>query len=104
MQGENVTYQIAADAFSRGNFSSNGVLNDQKDPKPRAIDDQFAVFAISRDLGTVHGTQAPVVWTIGYTTDPAINYTDVSRSLYYKTQYSNNDEGLASIDYSSLGR
>ncbi|KAI0278699.1 hypothetical protein BGY98DRAFT_916673 [Russula aff. rugulosa BPL654] len=94
--GENVTYQIAEDAFSRGNFSRNGVLNGQQDSNPRAIKDLFAVFAISRDLGNVTTTQAPVVWTVGYTTDPAINYTDQSRSLYYKTQYSN-DEPLASI-------
>jgi hypothetical protein len=81
------------------------VLNGQQDPQPRAISTRFPVFAISRDLGTVEATQAPVVWTVGYTTDPAINYTDlsgapISRSLYYKTQYSNesNDEALASID------
>jgi hypothetical protein len=110
MQGENITYQIAADADSRGNFTRNGVLNDQQDPQSRAINVRFAVFAISRDLGTVTATQAPVVWTVGYTTDPAINYTDlsgappISRSLYYKTQYSNNDESLASIDCNSFGR
>ena len=103
MQDENVTYQIAEDALSRGNFSRNGVLNGQQDSNPRAINDLFAVFAISRDLGNITATQAPVVWTVGYTTDPAINYTDLSRSLYYKTQYSN-DEPLASVDCSSLGR
>ncbi len=109
MQGENVTYQIAPDNDSRGNFTLNGVLNGQQDPKSRAINDHFAVFAISRDLGTVNATQAPVVWTVGYTTDPAINYTDqsgsppMSRSLYYQTQYSN-DEALASIDCNPLGR
>ncbi|KAI0278710.1 hypothetical protein BGY98DRAFT_1186437 [Russula aff. rugulosa BPL654] len=94
--GENVTYQIAEDTLSRGNFTHNGVLNDQQDQNTRAIKELFAVFAISRDLGNVTATQAPVVWTVGYTTDPAINYTDQSRSLYYKTQYSN-DEPLASI-------
>ena len=98
MQGGNVTYQIASDAFSRANFTHNGVLNGQQDPNPRAISDQFAVFAISRDFGTISATQAPVVWTVGYTTDPAINYTGQSRSLYYKTQYTNDDEALASID------
>ena len=111
MQGENVTYQIASDANSRGNFTRNGVLDGQQDPNPRAIDDTFGVFAISRDLGTIQATQDPVVWTVGYTTDPVINYTDlsgappISRSLYYKTQYSNDsDEPLASIDSNYLGR
>ena len=107
MQGGNVTYQIAADNDSRGNFTLNGMLNGQQDPRSRAINDHFAAFAISRDLGTVKATQAPVVWAIGYTTDPAVNYTDlsgappISRRLYYKTQYSD-DEALASIDCNSL--
>ena len=97
------------DNDARLNFTHNGVLNGQQDPTPRAINDHVPVFAISRDLGTINVTQAPVVWTVGYTADPAINYTDlsgtppISRSLYYKSQYSN-DEALASIDCSSLGR
>jgi hypothetical protein len=80
------------------------VLNGQQDPKSRAINDHFAVFAISRDLGTVQATQAPVVWTVGYTADPAINYIDlsgapsISRSLYYKTQYSNVETLVSSVD------
>ncbi|KAF8497614.1 hypothetical protein F5888DRAFT_1613618 [Russula emetica] len=98
--GDNVTYQIALDAYSRGNFTRNGVLNGQQDPNPRAItsSNQSTVFAISRDLGIVEATQAPVVWTVGYTTDPAIVYTDLSgapptpRIPYYKTQYSNDEE------------
>jgi len=86
------------------------VLNGQQDQHSRAINANFAVFAISRDLGTVQATRAPVVWTVGFTTDPAINYTDlsgtpVSRSLYYKTQYpGSNDESLASVDCNSFGR
>ena len=111
MQGEGVTYQIAPDTKSRGNFTLNGVLNDQQDPNPRAINDNFPVFAISRDLGTIQATQNPVVWAVGYTTDPAVSYTDLSdttmvyRSPYYKTKYSNDSgETLASIDCDSFGR
>jgi len=84
------------------------VLNFQKDPAIRRVSDNFAVFAISRDLGTIKATQADVVWAIGYTTDPAISYTDLSgapstpRSPYYKTRYSN-DGALASVDIISCG-
>jgi hypothetical protein len=108
MQGSKVTYKIAAADVSRGLFARNGTLDNQEESNFRSISDQFAVFAISRDLGTIQATQAPVVWTVGYTTDPAVNYTDLSgapsthRSLYYKSQYSN-DEALASIDGVSLG-
>jgi hypothetical protein len=81
------------------------VLNGQKDSQSRAINNNFAVFAISRNLGTIITTQAPVVWAVGYTTDPAVSYSDlsgaapISRSLYYKTRYPGpDDEPLASID------
>ena len=103
MQGNKVTYKIAADELSRGLFARNGTLDNQQESNFRSISDRFAVFAISRDLGTIQATQAPVVWAVGYTTDPAVNYTGLSgasptnRSPYYKLQYSN-DETLASID------
>jgi hypothetical protein len=108
VQGNNVTYQIASDADSRGNFTLSGKLNGQQDPNLRPINDNFAVFAISRDLGTIQATKDPVVWAIGYTTDSAINYSDlsgappISRSPYYKIQYSN-DEEMASIYGNSRG-
>ena len=56
------------------------------------------LFAISRDLGTIRAMQDPIVWAIGYTTDPAISYTTQSgssqqRSPYYKSQYTD-DESL----------
>jgi uncharacterized protein DUF5127 len=105
LQENNVYYQIASDTASRGNFTLTGILLNTHDPEMRAVSDHFAVFAISRDLGSIKATQAPVVWTVGYTTEPAINYTDISgapptsRSLYYKTQYPNDDdEKLASIN------
>ena len=84
------------------------MLNDQQNPAIRPVNDSLAVFAISRDLGTIKATQAPVVWAIGYTTDDAVSYTDLSgapptsRSSYYKTQYSN-DGNLASIDIIPCG-
>jgi Domain of unknown function (DUF5127) len=102
IQGKNVTSQIASDADSRGNFTRYGGLNNLQDTNPRPISDNFAVFAISRDLGTIQATTDPVVWAIGYTTDSAINYSDLSgapptpRSPYYKIRYSS-DADLASI-------
>ncbi|KAH9000741.1 hypothetical protein EDB86DRAFT_3075191 [Lactarius hatsudake] len=90
-----LTFKIAQDSISRTFFVQNGSLDNQTDPVFRAINDKFAVFAISRDLGTIQATADPVVWTVGLTMDQVINYTDISgaaprpRSLFYKTQYSN---------------
>jgi hypothetical protein len=108
MQGSNVNYTIAGSEVARRYFVANGTLDDTQDGNSRPINDGFPVFAISRNLGTIQATQAPVVWAVGYTTDPAVNYTDLSgapptsRSLYYKTKYSN-DEALVNIDDISLG-
>ncbi|KAF8480056.1 hypothetical protein DFH94DRAFT_692413 [Russula ochroleuca] len=98
LTGTNVTYKAALDQTSRGLFAQNGTLDNQYDSNFRSIGNNFEVFAISRDLGTIQATQAPVVWTVGYTTDPAVNYADLSgaaptpRSLYYKSQYPNDEE------------
>ena len=104
MKRINITYKAAADNVSRGMFQYGGLLDDQIDTNFRAISAQLPVFAISCDLGTILATQAPLVWTIGFTTDPAINYTDPSgnpmtkRSPYYKSQYSD-DEPLVGLGF-----
>ena len=107
MQSLNVTYQADSDTDGRGKFTRSGKLNGQQDPNMRPISDNSAVFAIACDLGTIQTTKEPVVWAIGYTTDPAVNYSDLSgapptsRSPYYKIQYSNaTDAELVSIDSS----
>ncbi|KAH9020013.1 hypothetical protein EDB85DRAFT_1872770 [Lactarius pseudohatsudake] len=93
ISANNVTFKIAQDTVSRGLFVLNGVLDNQTDPNFRSIGLNLAVFAISRDLGTIQATDDPVVWAVGFTLDPVINYTDPSgaapRQLFYKTWYSN---------------
>ncbi|KAH9021641.1 hypothetical protein EDB84DRAFT_1580790 [Lactarius hengduanensis] len=99
----NVTFRIAQGA--RTVFALNGVLDNQTDPNFRSISPTFVVFGISRDLGLIQATDSgdPVVWTVGLTMDPAINYTDISggtpqqRSLFYKTQYS--DDTSLIVDF-----
>jgi Domain of unknown function (DUF5127) len=98
IQGDAVTYTITQAATSRNNFRINGVLDNQvADTNFRPIQNNFPIFAISRDLGSIRATQAPVVWAVGYTIDPAISYSDLSgappkqRRAYYKTKYA--DDG-----------
>ena len=85
------------DADSRRNFTRNGYLNLHQDQN-RSISDHLTVFALAYELYNITATQAPIVWAIGYTTDLALNYTDLSsapsapRSPYYKTRYSNDKE------------
>ena len=111
IQGNNVTYTIASDPDSRNQFVRNGTLNNSGGSPASSLAfsmNNTEVLALSRDLGAIQSTQAPVVWTVGYTTDPAVTYTDLSgapprrRFLYYTTQY-NSDDYLASIDRISWG-
>ncbi|KAI9456996.1 hypothetical protein BJY52DRAFT_1379345 [Lactarius psammicola] len=98
--GGNITYKIAEDSVSRDLFQLNGALDNQTDMNFRPINPNYAVFAISRDLGTIQAPQDPIVWAVGYITDPAINYTGPSgapqqRSLFYKIQYPNDTSLIA---------
>lgn len=109
IQGTRVGYQSGSDADCRGNFTLNGYLNLQTDQN-RSISDGSTVFALAYELYNITATQPdfPVVWAIGYTTDLAINYTDLSgappipRSPYYKTRYPT-DEEMVSIYSNSRG-
>ena len=106
MQHAHVSFQSGSDADSRGNFTRNGFLNLQEDQN-RSVSDRSTVFALAYDLFNITATPGPIVWAIGYTTDPAINYTDISgapptyRSPYYKTRYSNDKEMVGT--YSTRG-
>ncbi|KAI0267461.1 hypothetical protein BC834DRAFT_953477, partial [Gloeopeniophorella convolvens] len=98
--GNAVTWKIARDITSRGAFMANGSLDNQEETDFRAIRNNFPVFAISQDLGNIQSTQVPVVWTVGYTTDPAINYTDIpdsiqQRSLFFRSKYADDRSLIA---------
>ena len=111
IQGNNVTYTIASYSDSFNQFLRNGTLNNSgvlTASSPTYSMNNTEVFAMSRDLGAIQSTQTPVVWAVGYTTAPPVNYTDLSgappriRFPYYKTQYNTGDD-LASIDRISWG-
>ena len=86
-------------------FVSNGVLDNQGAAATTTTSATFfddIVFALSRDLGMIQDTQDPVVFVLGYTTDPAISYPAQSgipaqqRRPYYKLKYSD-DESLVTL-------
>ncbi len=101
IQGGNITYKADTVLGVLSLFQSNGAYDNQTSTSFSAINSNWPVFAIARDLGSIQATQDPVVWSIGFVTDPAINYTVPSgapqqRRLFYKTQYSD-DTSLVSI-------
>ena len=71
-----LTTQSGADAAVRTQFVSFGNLTNANDTnQPRAIDDQYPVFAFSKSLGTVGTTRTkPFTLLLGHVRDPAINF------------------------------
>jgi hypothetical protein len=101
VQESNVTYTLGGRFNAITDFTSIGILDNQGVVTTGLDNISETVFAISRDLGTIQATQAPVVWAIGYTTDPAISYANQSdtpqqRSPYYKLRYAD-DESLVTL-------
>ncbi|KAH9072397.1 hypothetical protein EDB83DRAFT_2220684 [Lactarius deliciosus] len=92
-EGDNITQKHGDGSVTRLEFLKNGVLADSDVTlDPDHFNPDSTIFAMSRDLGTIQVMQDPIVWVIGYTTNPVINYTDISgtpqkRSFFYKTQY-----------------
>lgn len=89
-----LTYQSGADTTVRGQFISNGHLPNTKDTSFRAVSDNWPVFALAHELGTISSATAPVLYSIGHVRDPAIQYIVAGgafqlRSAYFWSAYSN---------------
>jgi Domain of unknown function (DUF5127)/Domain of unknown function (DUF4965)/Domain of unknown function (DUF1793)/Domain of unknown function (DUF4964) len=70
-----LTWQIGADVTVRPAALKNGRLADTADTdQPRAINDQWPVFAFHFDLGSVHGSAQSAVLSVGHVREPAVSY------------------------------
>ncbi|KAI0368348.1 DUF1793-domain-containing protein [Pilatotrama ljubarskyi] len=92
-----LTWQIAQDTISRGQFHDHGVLMNTASTAFATIQPVFTVFAISVDLGQIQSTPAPVTWAVGYVRNPSIAYTapdgaTQQLSPYFVTKYGSNIE------------
>lgn len=87
------TFQTGQDNAVRSQFINNGKLSGTKDTNFRAIQDNWPVFALAHDLGSVTGPSTPVLYSVGHIRDPAVQYITANngrqdRSLYFWTAYS----------------
>jgi hypothetical protein len=83
-----MTWQTSAIGTSRGNFSSNGKLENTSDTNFRAINNQWPVVAYALDLGNITKTSNTLVVGIGLIRDPVVSYrtaktTQSLRHLWY---------------------
>ncbi|KAF8205102.1 DUF1793-domain-containing protein [Pholiota molesta] len=102
------TYQTGADVVVRAQFINNGQLGNTQDTNFRAISNNWPVFGLSHDLGTIESATAPVVFSVGHVRDPALQYIVANgamqmRSLYFWSQFSCTSAVISSFlgDYSN---
>ncbi len=95
-----VTIQSGEDTVVRGQFQNNGVLTNSEDEnQPRAIDNEYPVFAFAKSFGTV-GTTAtsPFTLLLGRVQGPAVNYLGTPSNSLWK-QYFKNYEAMLAFAY-----
>ncbi|KAF5390581.1 hypothetical protein D9757_002679 [Collybiopsis confluens] len=102
------TYQTGQDIVVRAQFINNGVLPNTRDTNFRAVSNNWPVFALSHNIGTVGTTaSAPVIFSVGNIRDPALEYVvpggTQARSLYFWSQFSTPAAVISSFlgDYSA---
>ncbi|TPX12214.1 uncharacterized protein E0L32_007100 [Thyridium curvatum] len=72
--GDGFTHKSGSDVDVRGQFAQTGKLDDGQDDKFRAVNDNWPVFGLSKDLGDVSGTEKEVLFTLGVAQDQVINF------------------------------
>ncbi|OCH92944.1 DUF1793-domain-containing protein [Obba rivulosa] len=102
-----VTFQTGQDAVVRTQFVNNSVLLNTFDTEFRAISDRWPVFAFARDFGQISAPSTPVIHSIGFIRDPAVQYIVANnatqdRSLYFWSNFSTASDAIAFFmqDYS----
>ncbi|KAJ7599409.1 hypothetical protein C8J56DRAFT_769937 [Mycena floridula] len=88
-----LSFQSGQDTVVRTQFGSQGKLTGAQDTEFRQIQNNYVVFGLSVDLGTISATDSPLVWAVGLVRDPVIEFaTDFtgtqSRSSFFWTQFS----------------
>ncbi|KAK7739143.1 hypothetical protein SLS53_005779 [Cytospora paraplurivora] len=105
---DGVTWKIGADTVVRPQFEANQTLDNTQDTDYRAINDNWPVFALSKDLGNVSSSEVGVLFTIGVSQDNVVNFQGNSSSAtaltaLWKSVYSSAEDANAAFynDYSS---
>ncbi|KAF9076791.1 DUF1793-domain-containing protein [Rhodocollybia butyracea] len=101
------TFQTGQDVVVRAQFINNGVLANTKDTNFRPVSDDWPVFGLAHNLGTIGTTaSAPVIFSVGHIRDPVLEYVVVGgtqdRSLYFWSEFSTAAEVISEFlgDYS----
>lgn len=104
-----MTWQSGADKALRMLFVASGKLDNVQDTAFRSVGDNFVVFSLAKDLGTVTSTPStPVTFAVGLVRDPAVQYIVENnqielRSTYFWSAFSTGEAAMISFlrDYAA---
>src|ERR1700761_1135234 len=106
-QSVSATYQTGADVDVRAQFVTNGKLANTLDTNFRAISNNWPVFGLAHDLGSVTTASTPVVFSVGHVRNPALEYIVAggalqNRNLYFMNEFSTTAAVVRCIFVSAL--
>ncbi|KAF8595372.1 DUF1793-domain-containing protein [Ceratobasidium sp. AG-I] len=102
-QGSGLTYATGEDSVVRAAFINQGALGNTQDTQFRAISDRWPVFAFARDIGSVtSSTSSPVVFAVGHTRDPLVQYIIAGGALepryaYWLSKYATASDAISAF-------
>ncbi|KAI0327102.1 DUF1793-domain-containing protein [Cubamyces sp. BRFM 1775] len=87
LSDESVTYQTGQDIVVRAQFINHGALPNAQDSNFRGVSNNWPVFALARDLGTVNSASAsvPAVFAVGHVRDPAVQYVTADNGVQQRS-------------------
>jgi hypothetical protein len=97
------TWQSGADAAVRSEAISQGFLNNSVDSnQPRAINNQYPVFAFNFQLNNLSGQpSSPIVFALGHVREPAVSYLGKNVAPLWKSYWSD-WENMLSFAYDDV--
>ncbi|PCH41118.1 DUF1793-domain-containing protein [Wolfiporia cocos MD-104 SS10] len=87
LSSSGITYQTGQDIVVRAQFINHSTLLNTEDTNFRAVSNDWPVFALAHDLGTISGASEPVVYSVGHARDPAVEYIIANDALQNRSSY-----------------
>lgn len=104
---QGVTYATCSDQACRGMFATEGKLDGSQDINFREVNNKWPVMALSVALGSITSTQQPLVFVLGHSRDPVVEYhrtngTPEPRSLFFHTLFDKIEDAVSVLTPSNI--
>ena len=103
---QGVTYATCADEACRSMFATNGKLDGSQDINFREVNNKWPVMALSIALGSITQTDQPLVFVLGHSRDPVVEYQRTNeapetRSLFFHTLFDKIEDAVSVLNPSN---